>query len=41
MFPMQMPEMPQEIMDVAADPGAFAAALGQGMGFSGCNERRR
>ena len=31
MFPMQMPEMPQEIMDaVAADPGA-AAALGQGM----------
>ena len=32
MFPMQMPEMPQEIMDaVAADPGAFAAALGQGM----------
>ena len=32
MFPMQMPEMPQEIMDaVAADPGAFMAALGQGM----------
>jgi len=32
MFPMPMPEMPQEIMDaVSADPGAFAAALGDGM----------
>ncbi len=32
MFPMPMPEMPQEIMDaVSADPGAFAAAVGDGM----------
>ena len=32
MFPMPMPEMPQEIMDaVSADPGAFAAAIGDGM----------
>ena len=36
MFPMQMPEMPQEIMDaVAADPGAFAAARARYGGFSG------
>ncbi len=32
MFPMPMPEMPQEIIDaVGADPGAFAAAMGEGM----------
>ena len=32
MFPMAMPAMPPEIMDAAsADPGAFAAALGDGM----------
>ena len=33
MFPMPMPEMPQEIMDaIGADPGGFAEAMGQGMG---------
>ena len=32
MFPMPMPEMPQEIMDaVGADPSGFAEAMGQGM----------
>ena len=32
MFPNPMPDMPQEIIDaVAADPGAFATALGEGM----------
>ena len=32
MFPMPMPEMPQDIMDaVAANPEGFAEAMGQGM----------
>ena len=32
MFPMPMPEMPQDIMDaVAANPDGFAEAMGQGM----------
>ncbi len=32
MFAMPMPEMPQEVIDaVGADPGAFAAAMGEGM----------